>query len=133
MDLAETVARRVELVEELARCRAFLEPALRRNGGTHEWGDVAGLVLDGKAQLWPAKDAAMVTELVTYPRKKVLNLWLGGGKLSRLLDMGASIEVFAQSQGCDAITIHGRRGWERALKANGARALHTTLIKEIAL
>lgn len=120
------------VTDELDRCRAYLEPALRRNGGTHEWGDIVQGISEGRLQLWPAPEGALVTELVAYPRKKICNVFLGGGKLRQLLDMIPSVEAWARAQECHGLTVQGRFGWERVLARFGARPQCIHLIKEFA-
>lgn len=117
--------------DELARCRAFLEPALAYNGGTHGWSDIAEGIASGKMQLWPAPDGALVTELLRYPRQRVCNVFLGGGSLDQLRAMVPSVEAWAKAQGCQAVTVLGRPGWVRALAPFGAKPLYTALRKEL--
>ena len=74
-------------VNELERCRPWIEAALEYSGGTHNFEDVAKGILEGNMQLWPTPRGCIVTEIVVYPRKKVLNVFLGGGELDQLLDM----------------------------------------------
>ncbi len=121
----------MSLADELVRCRPFLEPALAYNGGTHAWDDVAAAVEAGRMQFWPAPDGALVTEVVTTPRQRLCNVFLGGGELGQLLDMVTSVEAWARAAGCDAITVHGRKGWARALAGTGANPLHVALRKEL--
>lgn len=116
---------------ELDRCRPWIEAALAYSGGTHVFEDVRDAILDGRMQLWPAPDGCLVTEIVVYPRKTVLNVFLGGGKLSRLIDMHDDVAAWAKAQGCDAATINGRRGWERVYASRGWKPVHTCLGKEL--
>ena len=82
-------------------------------------------------QFWPADNSCLVTEIVVYPQKKVLNVFLGGGELDEILGMHADVIAWAKGQGCEAITISGREGWKRALKSHGWKPLHVTMTKEI--
>ncbi len=119
------------LAAELARCRAFLEPALARNGGTHVWADIVAGVEAGTLQLWPAPAGALVTEILRFPRKRICNVFLGGGKLAQLLAMVPAVEAWAGLQGCEGLTVQGRPGWARVLAPAGARPLYVALYKEI--
>ena len=74
-------------VNELERCRPWIEAALEYSGGTHEFEDVAKGIVEGRMQLWPSPRGCIVTEIVVYPKKKTLNVFLGGGELDQLLDM----------------------------------------------
>ena len=119
------------LINELARCRKWIEAALEYSGGTHDFGDVASAITMGTMQLWPNKDGCAVTEVLVYPRKKVLHVFLAGGKMSAILDMQDSAAEWGRQQGCTAMTIAGRRGWERVLGKIGYKHQFTTLGLEI--
>ena len=118
-------------VNELERCRPWIEAALEYSGGTDNFVDVAEGIIQGNMQLWPSPRGCIVTEIVVYPRKKVLNVFLGGGKLDQLLDMHNDVTAWAKSYGCEALTITGRFGWKKPLKAHGWKPLHASFQKEI--
>jgi hypothetical protein len=118
-------------VNELERCRPWIEAALEYSGGTHSFEDVAKGIVEGNMQLWPSPRGCIVTEIVVYPRKKVLNVFLGGGELDQLLDMHNDVTAWAKSYGCKALTITGRFGWKKPLKAHGWEPLHASFQKEI--
>lgn len=104
-----------EIQSELLRCRKWIEAALEYSSGTHEFVDVVDGVLTGKMQLWPGERGCLVTEIVSYPRKKVLHIFLAGGKLDQLLDMYDAVSAFGQMNGCDRMTLAGRPGWRKVL------------------
>ena len=118
-------------IDELARCRAWIEAALEYSGGTHNFDDVAEGLASGKMQLWPAPKGCIVTEIVVYPRKKVLNVFLGGGELDQLMDMHKDVIAWSKAQGCVAVTITGRHGWKKPLTKHGWKPLHASYVKEI--
>ena len=82
-------------------------------------------------QLWPAPRGCIVTEIVVYPRKKVLNVFLAGGELDQILDMNNDVKAWALAQGCENATMTGRFGWKKPLMANGWEPLYATYKKEI--
>ena len=116
---------------ELERCRPWIEAALEYSGGTHNFEDVAKGIVEGNMQLWPSPRGCIVTEIVIYPRKKVLNVFLGGGGLDQLLDMHSHVTSWAKHYGCEALTITGRFGWKKPLKAHGWKPLRASFPKEI--
>ena len=118
-------------VNELERCRPWIEAALEYSGGTHNFEDVVDGIVDGNMQLWPSPRGCIVTEIVVYPRKKVLNVFLGGGELDQLLDMHNDVTAWAKSYGCDTLMITGRFGWKKPLKAHGWKPLYASFQKEI--
>ena len=85
----------VQQVDELERCRPWIEDALKYCGGTHHFDDIAAGVYAGRMQLWPAPRGCIVTEIVVYPRKRVLNLFLAGGELDQIVDMNNDITAWA--------------------------------------
>lgn len=107
-------------------CRSSLLPALRA-----EDGDEAALraeILSGGAQLWAGEGGALVTQCVEGPEGRSLHVWLAGGRLATILSLRAGIEAWARGHGCRAITIEGRRGWARVLRADGYRR-HGEILK----
>jgi hypothetical protein len=118
-------------IDELARCRPWIEAALEYSGGTHNFEDVVSGLAEGKMQLWPAPKGCIVTEIVVYPRKKVLNVFLGGGELDQLMDMHKDVIAWSKAQGCVAVTITGRHGWKKPLTKHGWKPLHASYVKEI--
>ena len=105
---------------ELQRCRQWIESALEYSGGTHLYEDVVTAVVEGKMQLWPAEKSCLVTEITVFPRKKVLHVFLGGGNLEEIISMHDSVIEWAKDQGCESLTMTGRKGWSKALKKSTA-------------
>jgi len=114
---------------ELERCREWIESALEYSGGTHVFEDIVRGIGNGKMQLWPAPKGCLVTEIIDYPRKRVLNVFLGGGEFEQLADMHTDVIAWAKSHGCVGAMITGRKGWERAYRPYGWKPLHVTLWK----
>ena len=104
------------LLDEWNRCSAWLEAALYYSNGTHTIDDVLETVQRGDAQFWHYPDAAVVTEIMDYPQKRVLRYWLAGGNLKPLLKVEPSIRHWSQLWGCVGIEIIGRKGWHKVLK-----------------
>jgi len=80
--------------------------------------------------LWPSPKGCIVTEIVVYPRKRMLNVFLGGGELDQILDMHQDVIQWAKAQGCTALTMTGRAGWKKPLAKHGWNQLHSSYIKE---
>jgi len=120
-----------EIVQQLKRCLPYIEAALEYSGGTHTAKDVAIGIIEGRMQLWPGEDACAVTEIVVYPMKKVLHVFLAGGNMDTIVDMQKSAEEWGKLQGCSAMTIAGRKGWSRVLADHGYKEKFVTLAKEL--
>jgi hypothetical protein len=98
------------------RCKPYIQDALDAAGNLFILSDVWALVESGKAQFWPGFECAVVTEVNDYPQKRVLNVWLGGGKLEEILTMEPHIRQFAKNSACELILIQGRPGWRKIFK-----------------
>ena len=117
--------------EELERCRKWIEAALEYSGGTHDFDDIVQMVKSGQLQFWPAEDACAITEILTYPKKKVLHIFLAGGNMETIVDMNRSAEYFAKLNDCDGMSIAGRKGWAKVLSKKGYTTAYTVLKKGI--
>lgn len=119
------------VIMELERCQEWIESALAYSGGTHEFKDIVDGVLSGKMQLWAGDEGCAVTEIVVYPKRKVLNVFLAAGKMDQVLDFEDSAIEFAKANGCNAMSLAGRKGWARVHRDRGWKEQFVTLIKEI--
>ena len=77
---------------------------------------------DGDMQLWVAienKDivASMVTQIVPYPRKRILRIIaIGGDEMDKWIHQLPMVEDWALTMGCTALECWGRKGWLKVLK-----------------
>ena len=119
-------------VKEFRRCEQWLENALDYAHGTFDIQNVFEDVMNGNAQFWPGENSAVVTQIVNYPKKKVVHFFLAGGDIKELQDMEPGIIEWAKSQGCEAITLTGRPGWTRSfLNDIGYKCTQVQMFKEI--
>ena len=117
-----------ELQIHWERCKPFIQEALDHAGNLCELEEVWTLVRLGEAQFWPGHECAVVTEIKEYPLKRVLNVWLGGGKLEEIKGMEPHIREFAENAGCSLILIQGRPGWKKIF---GMKQLGVILSSEV--
>ncbi len=120
-----------DLDVELERCRVWIEAALDYSGGTHDFDDIAASVRSGYMQFWPAPKGCAITEILTFPKRKIFHIFLAGGEKQQIVDMDESAVEFARREGCTGMTIAGRRGWARVLMNKGWTEAFTTLSKDI--
>lgn len=111
---------------EWERCRRYLEPAI-----DEAWtlDAVEAEILVGRAVFWPMERSAVVTQIHSYPKGRVLRIWLAGGDLDELLHYLPAADGYAREQGCIAVELEGRVGWERVLE--GYRKRRVVLSKEL--
>ena len=92
--------------------KPLLEPAL---DGTYTIDDVKREIDANRAELWWLGSAAVVTQIMQYPAKRCLRVWLAGGDLDTIKRAAPALDDIARELGCSRIEIEGRKGWERAL------------------
>jgi hypothetical protein len=116
---------RLPPVEELALRWREAEPLIAkatRRTGCYEPIDLLALAVAGKFGMWfceavPGQlDAVIVAEVVTYPRRRVLEVLFGGGGNMRtwIGPAVAAIDRHARELGCTHVACCGRAGWVRA-------------------
>src|SRR5262245_55054014 len=99
-----------------------LQETCRRSGGLHDAADVLHELQTDNTKFWRASpNSFLVGEIVTYPRRRILNYWLAGGDLKEVLAFSEEYKPLARAAGCDAVFLTGRPGWERVLAAKYRR------------
>lgn len=101
----------------------YVESALVYTNGAFLPEDVAAMCERGTMQLWMAVRgdnvlAALVTEIVNYPRRRAVGVPFIGGKEMRSWFRKAlhTIEAWSKEMGCDAMQGGARRGWGKLAK-----------------
>jgi hypothetical protein len=111
--------------------RKHIEAALKYSGGTHNFDDVRAAILESRMQLWPTANSCAVTEIVEYARKKVLHVFLAGGDMDEVVGGIEIVADWGRAQGCQSMTMSGRRGWERVLGKSGFRPVMIVMEKDL--
>ena len=124
----------MNIQEQLMRGKDWIESALKKGGETHNFKDIVDGVLSGHMQLWMGTNGCAVTEIIVYPNKKVLHVFLAGGDkgygIKQITDMHDDALAWGKQQGCDGMTVAGRKGWKKVLQSRGWSEQFTTLLKE---
>ena len=98
-----------------------IEAAVDHSEGELLAEDVYAPLCMGDMQLWvvvqdTAIVSSMITEIITYPRKRTLRvLSLGGRGLKKWYYLFKEVEKFALYQECDSIEAWARKGFEKML------------------
>lgn len=121
----------IPVYEQFHARRKYIEDALEYTKGTHTLDDIWNGVVRGDFQFWPGEKSAVVTEIQIYPQAKVMHIFLAGGDLEELLQMEKSVRAYAQTIGCNSMSISGRRGWLRIFERDGWKEVCTTIAKEL--
>ena len=75
----------------------------------------------GEMQLWVAIEdkeiiAALITQIIPYPQKRVLRLIsLAGEDFDKFKDFVTMVESFAINSECSSLEMWGRKGWKKLL------------------
>jgi hypothetical protein len=118
--------------ENWARCKHWIEAALAHSPGLEGIEDVARAIERGTYQVWFGAGCCAITEIADYARAKALVVVHGGGDMAEMLEaLEPAMCAFARAQGCTLIMGTGRKGWERATRANGYRFGYVTVVKDL--
>ena len=96
-----------------------LQDALDQMGNTHSLEDIVGMIDTGAMQSFVNDDTWMVTQVVDFPRKRVLEIFLVVGELFATEKLFNEVDAFARAHGCDLIRAFGRHGWQKWAKPRG--------------
>jgi hypothetical protein len=119
------------LLTRLASRREQIESALHHGGDTHTYDEIVALCASGRLMLWYLPNSFMITEIHTFPRIKHHHHFLGGGDLQEIVDTHPDVILMAKALGCSRLTVAGRPGWVKALKAHGWKPYLVTVAKDI--
>lgn len=119
------------LLNEIMRCRQWIEAALEYSHDTHDFKDIVDAILIGNMQLWSTENSCAVTEVITFPKKKMLHVFLAGGDMGEIRSLTKPAIEWAKGIGCSDMTLTGRKGWTKALKSDGWEDSHVMMIKRI--
>lgn len=117
--------------DDWRRVEGWIAPALTYGGETHTFEDVRADIEARRAQLWTGPDGAAVTQVLAYPRKKVLHVFAAGGAMGQILDFEETAAAWGRAVGCEAMTLTGRRGWQRVLGRRGWQFQSLTMGRNI--
>lgn len=101
-----------------------VEPLLSKSldyaDGKYSTGSIYKALKVRDMQLWVSMrgglEACCVTEIRFFPLKKVCTVMFCAGKdMDNWLWFLSEVELWAISNGCHSIEVHGRRGWEKIL------------------
>jgi hypothetical protein len=121
------------VIEIWPRVREFITDVCAHTHGRYEPEDVLDELCAGVSHLWVAFEdknilGAVVTNIMNYPRKRVLNCpFVTGDDFKSWKDpMLALLRRFAADHGCACLESTARLGWARVFKDDGYEALWQT-------
>ena len=110
------------------KIEAFIDKAAEYTYGRFSTSNIYDMVKEGEYELWIAFNGsikgAVVTNVVTYPQRKLLCMqFCGGEDLKEWKDpMLAMLRRFAKDVGCDGIESTARPGWAKIFQDDGYAA-----------
>lgn len=98
--------------------RRRLQKVLDMQGNAYEISDVAAEIKAGRMQLFQNDHGCVITQVITLPRKKILNIFAVCGEMA-VTSLKDDLIAFGKAQGCDILFTEGRKGWARILPRFG--------------
>jgi hypothetical protein len=124
------VTSRPAVPTDLRWYRRQVMAALEFGGGIYTFDDLCRGVNAGVMQMWPGVDSIFLTEILAFPQRKILHIFLAGGNLKELEAMAPAVVAFARAQGCQEMQFAGRPGWERTfMRKFGFVAVPMTIMR----
>lgn len=117
--------------------RKFLSESTQLSDGAFTPEDILQSLKAREMQLWVVSSqgiltCAVITEIKQFPHQKHLNiLFLGGDDMNKWIHLIDDIINRAAKNGCDAVKIYGRKGWEKVLAKFGFKHSHTVLKRDL--
>ena len=94
------------------KTRSHLIAALEYDGN-HDIENIEDLHAKGFCDLWKNETASIITELLRFPKRTLLHIWLAGGDMEGCKKLLLQIEKAALETGCDGVSWTGRPGWKK--------------------
>lgn len=113
--------------------KPLLIKTLEYADGKYNLDDIYTAIKSRDMQLWVVYDnkgilSFCVTQIIIYPRKKVLSMpFVGGVEMLRWLHLTDIIKDFAREKGCDFAEGYARDGWIKVLKPFGFKKTYTII------
>ncbi len=98
-----------------------LERVLDRMGGLYTLHDILAKIAEGRMQSFMQGDSWMITQVMDFPRRRVLEIVALVGDVDECLAMHERLLDYANEIGATVIQAYGRKGWLRPGKARGWR------------
>jgi len=122
--------------EEWVRCKPWLEPMVE-SSGFYDMAYIEGEITAGRMHFWPCANSAAITEFLTFPLAKVLNVFaVGGRKGPALRELTKELEphlvAWGKANGCSKIIGYGiKPQWRPVCEGMNYSHLWTVMVKDI--
>lgn len=113
------------LVRELRR-------AIAAAGDLWTLADLVELAREGRIQVWHDGGAVVMTDVVDFPRKRIVRVFLVAGRMAGVRRLARQVEAFAVASEADAMVAEGRAAWERIGAPMGWQPRAVAYVKTLA-
>ena len=108
-----------------------LAKALDRMGGLYTLNDILTRVAKGDMQSFAHNNGWVITCVVDYPRRRVLDILVAVGDLDDILFLHDVVVAYASKVNASLIRAYGRPGWDKFVKANKWHVVNHVYYKEM--
>lgn len=115
----------------LKKYQLDIKKALSYSGDAYSFDDIAEGVLQGRYHFYPLPNSFVIMELSEFPNYKVYHTFLAGGDMNEIIGTHPWMKENAKVLGCKYVSVTGRHGWTRKLKAEGWKHMYDTLYLEL--
>lgn len=126
-NLAEQVT---TLMAIMLRWKPEIESAMHHVYGMYSFNDVVAMVLTQQVQLYEYHNCIILMQVNKFPQFSAYHCFLACGDMQGIKDAEPELNEIAKKLQCKFLSISGRTGWTRALKADGWDHALSTLFKE---
>lgn len=116
----------------------LIEVVTKRTHDCYVPEDIKGFCESQAMQLWIALDGndikgVVTTEIIVYPRRKILRVVTVGGEGFDAWgeELSNTLDKYAAYVGCDGLEAIGRKGWIKKLSLLGYEPTHVTYVKDL--
>jgi len=113
------------------RYLAMVERALEGMGGTHTFQDILEAIEDGRMQSFAINNTWAITQVIDFPRKRVLEIFLVVGDMAEAEKLHDEVLAYGKSIGCQVARTFGRDGWAKQARARGWTEGQRVFLKEL--
>lgn len=124
---------RTEIDSVWGEVRPWISQACKTSRGKFSVDDIHEGLMTGEDQLWIWKTATafavVISRISNYPGQRVCFLRIVTGRnMHEWYEAGlATVEAWAKANGCQAMELHARPGWEKFLSCRGYDKTHVIL------
>lgn len=105
-----------------------LARALDRWGGVYTVSDILAAISEGKMQSFTEGDSWAITQVVQFPRARMLEILLVLGDLEACRKLHDRVLQYARDNDISLIQAYGRRGWINDAERRGWRVKTTSFL-----